>query len=265
MNDAPDQQRARRATRMEAAEVYETVRMEGEEELGRPVASLWWSGVAAGLVMGISLIGEALLHAGLPNTPWRGTVTAFGYGFGFVIVVLGRLQLFTENTITPVLPLLADFRGRTLWLTARLWAVVLAANVTGALLAAAYVAFGGLGDGDALSAALEVARSAVNKPAPAVVASGVAAGFLVAALVWLLPSAGDADVWVIVAITYLIGLGDFTHVVVGSVEAWLLLLTGGVGPSGFFLFLGAALLGNILGGTVLFSLLAYGQVHEEIE
>jgi formate/nitrite transporter FocA (FNT family) len=86
--------------------VYEVVRQEGEIELGRPLASLWWSGVAAGIAMYSSLLALGVLNEHLPDEPWKPLVANFGYCFGFIIVVLGRLQLFTENTITAVLPLL---------------------------------------------------------------------------------------------------------------------------------------------------------------
>ena len=89
------------------------------------------SGLAAGLAMGFSLIAEGLLRAHLPDAPWRELVSKLGYAVGFLIVVLGRQQLFTENTITPILPLLYNRDARTLGLVARLWALVLAANIAG--------------------------------------------------------------------------------------------------------------------------------------
>jgi formate/nitrite transporter FocA (FNT family) len=91
--------------------VYEAIRLEGDEELHRPAAALAWSALAAGLAMGFSFIAEALLTSHLPNQPWRPLVTRLGYSVGFLIVVLGRQQLFTENTLTAVLPLLL----RTNW------------------------------------------------------------------------------------------------------------------------------------------------------
>src|SRR6204780_4805696 len=86
--------------------VYETIRREGDEELHRPAAALAWSALAAGLAMGISFIAEALLSSFLPNQPWRQLISRVGYSIGFLIVVLGRQQLFTENTLTAILPFL---------------------------------------------------------------------------------------------------------------------------------------------------------------
>src|SRR5277367_621318 len=87
--------------------VYETIRREGEEELHRTPAALAWSGLAAGLSMGFSLVAEALLAAYLPHATWTPLISKFGYCVGFLIVILGRQQLFTETTLTVILPLLS--------------------------------------------------------------------------------------------------------------------------------------------------------------
>src|SRR4051794_17258541 len=93
-------------SRPNAALIHETIRAEGESELERTWWALVLSGVAAGLSMGFSLITEGLIQARLPDAPWRELVSKSGYTIGFLIVVLGRQQLFTENTLTPILPLL---------------------------------------------------------------------------------------------------------------------------------------------------------------
>ena len=104
--------------------VYEIIREEGVEELKRPVPSLWWSGLAGGIAISVSVLAEGLLHRYLPDTQWRPLVENFGYCVGFLIVILGRLQLFTENTITVIFPLLTDFSKSHLYFTMRLWGVV---------------------------------------------------------------------------------------------------------------------------------------------
>ena len=86
--------------------VYEAIRREGEVELGRPAAALTWSALAAGLSIGFSFIVEALIKAHLPDAMWAPLITKSGYSVGFLIVVLGRQQLFTESTLTVVLPVL---------------------------------------------------------------------------------------------------------------------------------------------------------------
>jgi formate/nitrite transporter FocA (FNT family) len=118
--------------------IYETVRRHGEEEMARPVFSLWWSGVAAGLSISFSLLAQAILERHLPEAPWRILVSSLGYSVGFLMVVLGRQQLFTENTITAVLPVMANFTAANFGRMMRMWAIVLAANLTGTLLAALF-------------------------------------------------------------------------------------------------------------------------------
>ena len=117
--------------RPRAAVVYEIVRTEGEAELIRPFSALWWSGVAAGISIGFSFLTEAALAAHLPLSEWRPIIAKLGYAVGFLIVILGRQQLFTENVLTAVLPVIS--RRKLDWLISmiRLWGIVLAANVVG--------------------------------------------------------------------------------------------------------------------------------------
>ena len=128
-----EQEEAEERSSVTVRVVHEAVRKEGEDELERSSSALGWSGLAAGLSMGFSFIGEGLLRAHLPDAQWRPLLAKFGYSFGFVLVVLGRQQLFTENTLTPILPLLHRQNLETLWHVLRLWVVVLVANLLGAL------------------------------------------------------------------------------------------------------------------------------------
>src|SRR5262249_27601676 len=117
--------------------IYEVVRRLGEEEMARPATSLWWSGVAAGLSISFSLLAQAILRTHLPDAPWEPLVTSFGYCVGFIMAVLSRQQLFTESTITAVLPVAAEFTWKNVGCMTRLWAIVLAANLIGTLSALA--------------------------------------------------------------------------------------------------------------------------------
>jgi len=251
--------------RLRVPVVYEIVREEGREELARPVVSLWWSGVAAGLCISMSLVAEGLLRHGLPDAAWRPLVSDLGYCVGFLIVVLGRLQLFTENTITAVIPLLADRSWRNLVLTARLWAIVFAANIVGTFVVALAMGHGAIFPIEQAEAFLAVSRHFMAKSASEMLLHGIPAGFLIAAMVWMIPSAKGAEFWVVALMTYLIALADLSHVVAGSTEAFLLLVSGEIGVwqavGGFLL---PTFVGNVIGGTVLFTLLAYGQVKAEL-
>ena len=94
----------------------------------------------------------------------------------------------------------------------------------------------------------------------------ISAGFLMAAMVWLIPSAGASPLPIIILMTYLIAAGGFLHIVAGSVEAFMLVLNGAMTSwTMATAFVAPALLGNIVGGTALFGLLAYAQVVKEIK
>src|SRR5438477_4514655 len=82
--------------------------------------------------MVFTMVAEALLHARLPEAPCRPLLSKFGYSVGFLVVILGRQQLFTKNTLTVILPMLRLKKGATVTAVAELWEVVLLANLVGA-------------------------------------------------------------------------------------------------------------------------------------
>jgi formate/nitrite transporter FocA (FNT family) len=245
--------------------IYEIVRRHGEEEMARPTVSLWWSGVAAGLSISFSLLAQAVLQMHLPDEPWRPLVSSFGYSVGFLMVSLGRQQLFTENTITVVLPVMADFSLGNLGKLGRMWSVVFAANMVGTLIAALFCSFTPVVSPELRLAMMEISRHAVGGGWIELFFRGITAGFLIAAMVWLIPSADTTQFHVVTLMTYLIAVGGFAHIVAGSVEAFLLVLNGELGLGAMIAnFTLPVLLGNIFGGTVLFAVLSHAQVMEEI-
>jgi len=129
--------------RLRAAVVYEIIRVEGEGELARTKGALWWSALGAGLSIGFSVLAQGLLKTYLPSSPGAWIVEALGYSVGFLIVILSRQQLFTENTLTAVLPVIARRQWDWIWVMLRLWGIVLAGNLVGCLLFAAFLAFSG--------------------------------------------------------------------------------------------------------------------------
>lgn len=248
-----------------AVVVYEVIRKAGAEELERSATGLFFSALAAGIGVCASLIGVAVLRAGLPDAPWTDLVAALGYTIGFVIVVLGNLQLFTEATVTAVLPVIAEPRPSSFARLARLWGIVLFGNLLGTLSVAAMIAGGWIVEPETLEGALEFAGHLLEKDFGATLVAGIPAGFLIASLAWVLPNARADAFWVTVAITWLVSAGGFAHIVVGSAEAWLLWLTGRASivwvAAGFIL---PAFLGNVIGGSGLFALIAWGQVRDEV-
>ena len=241
--------------------VHEIIREEGERELRRPVAGLAWSALAAGLSMGFSLVAEGVLRSRLPDAPWRPLVSKLGYTIGFVVVITGRQQLFTENTLTPVLPLLNKPAGPTLARLLRLWAVVLAANLAGALLFAWVAGHTGVFEADVRRTFAALGREALAGGFGLHLLRGIFAGWLIALVVWLIPGAEQARLPIIVLLTYLVGVAGLAHVIAGSVETLYLVVTGGASWGDYLgRFLAPALLGNTLGGVTLVAALSYGQV-----
>lgn len=251
--------------RLSAVTIFATIRREGEEELRRPAMSLWWSGIAAGLGLSTSVIAQgALLHS-YKGLPYSGLIQDLGYTVGFVLVILSRLQLFTENTISVVLPVLADPNTDKLKRWARLWAIVLMANLLGTFVTAFIILRMGVVGPEATAGMLEVSTEFAGITGWDALARGIPAGFCLAAIVWMLPNSQGFEIFTIILFSWLISAGNFTHVVAGSTEIFLLSLHGSMDIRDGLLFnLLPALGGNIIGGTVLFALLAYGQIHTEI-
>jgi formate/nitrite transporter FocA (FNT family) len=245
--------------------IYEVVRRLGEEEMERPVTSLWWSGVAAGLSISFSLLSQAILTTHLPEASWQPLVVSFGYCVGFIMAVLSRQQLFTESTITAVLPVAADVTWDNVLRMARLWAIVLAANLAGTLFAALFCTFTPVLPADIYNGMLEISRDLLALGWWDMLFRAIAAGFLMAAMVWLMPGAEGAQFQTITLMTWLIAVGGFTHIVAGSMESYLLVFSGEwVWWRMIAEFMAPVLIGNVIGGTALFALIAYAQVMEEI-
>lgn len=241
--------------------VHETIRREGEEELQRPSSALAWSGLAAGLSMGFSLVAEGLLAAHLPDRQWVPLISKLGYSVGFLIVVLGRQQLFTETTLTAVIPLLARRNLRTALGVLRLWAVVFFANLVGTYIFAFCIGRIPIFPAHTYQMFVEVSQGGTTGGFGVIFTRAVFAGWLIALMVWLLPAAESAKVSIIVIITYLIGLGSFNHVIAGSTKVLFLVVTGSETWGHFLLaFLIPSLLGNITGGVSLVAFLGHAQV-----
>ena len=214
---------------------------------------------------GFSFLSQAALAASLPQSEWSHVIASLGYSVGFIIVILGRQQLFTENVLTAVLPVIT--RWKTGWLLRmfRLWGIVLAANVVGCLIfACAFALLPMLGD-QVTGEMAKLVRSLMQNSPWEMFAKGIGAGWLIAAVVWIIASVSAGEFLVMALLTYLIALLQFTHIVAGTAEAlygWVAGLISFYDASvRFFL---PTLAGNVFGGTILFSVLSYGQVREEI-
>jgi formate-nitrite transporter family protein len=246
------------------AVLHETIRLEGEEELSRGLLALSLSTLAAGLSMGFSMLARGLLHRHLEGVPGAFLVESLGYPFGFLVVILARQQLFTENTMTAVLPLMTHPNLRKLGSLLRLWSVVFAGNLIGTALFAYGIVHMQLFDEGTRTALSAIGAEVMGNTPWQMFTKGIVAGWLIATMVWLLPAAEHAKITVIVLTTYLIALGGFTHIIVGSVETFYLVFTGGLSIEEFVTqFALPTLAGNIVGGSCIFALISHAQVRSD--
>lgn len=246
--------------------LHEVIRREGDEELRRHGLALFLSAFAAGLSIALSLIVPGVLKVHLPEAEWAKLVTTMGYAVGFLVVVLGRQQLFTENTITPILPLLHDRSAKTAWRVLRLWGIVLSGNILATLAIAAVLAHSGAFEPAVKAAFSEISRHAVAFPFWDTVLKAVFAGWMIALMVWFLPATGTAAPFIILLMTWLVSLCGLAHVVAGSVEGFYLVVTGDATMADYVeKFFVPTLLGNVFGGIALVAVLNYGQVAPEVE
>ena len=250
-------------TRLSAAEIHENVRVAADEEMRRPASDLIWSSIAGGLTIGFSFLAAAYLT--LWVDPRLGPVAiAVGYPLGFIFVVQARSQLFTENTLEPVIPFLQRRDRETFLRLIRLWGLVLAGNLVGALIFGALASTTML-NGEMHSALLRVATAGTDGGFGLVLYRAIFGGWLVALMAWLVSStraSGAQIVYIWITTAPIAALG-FRHSVAGAVEAFYLAIAG---PASWSSMLGGflvpAIIGNVIGGVVLVAMLNHGQVGE---
>ncbi|SDB62896.1 formate/nitrite transporter family protein [Pseudomonas sp. NFACC13-1] len=248
-----------------AAVLHEIIRTQGDLELERSIAALWWSALAAGLTMGLSLMAMGLLSSRLPDHEGFKVIASFGYCAGFLAVILARQQLFTENTLTAVLPIMSKPTLGNFGRLLRLWGVVLVGNLCGTLLVAYVMLHLPIFDPRTDQAFLEIGRKVMENDTGQMFAKGIISGWMIATMVWMIPSMESAKMWIIILITYLMALGDFTHIVVGSAEVSYLVFAGQLSWEDFWMvFAGPTLAGNIVGGSFIFALISHAQIRSEV-
>jgi formate-nitrite transporter family protein len=252
---------ARERTAPRAAVIHEAIRVEGEGELRRPVSALIWSGSAAGLSISFSLVARGLLQSRLPDTVWRPLIADLGYSVGFLAVILGRQQLYTENTLTVMLPLFTRRDLATLLQVLRLWSVVLIANLAGTCLFAFGLARFNIFPPDANNVFYQVSVHAVSQTWSALFVRGIVAGWLIALMVWMMPGADYSRAFVIIVMTYLIALGDLPHSIVGSTDGFFLIARGAASWGQILgSYITPILIGNTVGGVALVASFNHAQV-----
>jgi formate/nitrite transporter FocA (FNT family) len=264
--DEREQNQAAEHAAPQALVIHEVVREEGELELRRRNVALLWSGLAAGLSMGFSLLTLAFLQSRLPDMPWRPLLDSPGYCVGFVITILGRQQLFTESTLTAVLPLMVRRDLVTLLSVLRMWGIVLAANLLGTIAFALLISPEHLFSDSVRRSLLETGQDLLAGPIGFKLLKAVLAGWLIAMMVWLLPSARSARLFVILLLTYVVAVARLPHVIAGSVEASYVVVTGHASVADYlWRFLLPVLIGNTIGGVALVAFLNHAPLAPELQ
>ncbi|MDR5735364.1 formate/nitrite transporter family protein [Caballeronia sp. LZ025] len=264
LDDAEREQAAEHST-PHALVIHEIVREEGEAAMERTFAALMWSALAAGLSMGFSFLVQSILESELPDTSWRSLIASFGYTIGFVFVILGRQQLFTESTLTAVLPVLTRRDLKTLGKTFRLWGIVLFFNLVGTVIFAGLLQIPGVFSPDVIESLAKVSKAPLSGEFGVTVVRAMFAGWLIALMVWLLPSARSARLLTILLVTYTVAVSKLSHVIAGSVESAYAVMTGAASVSDYFLvFLVPTFIGNVIGGVSLVAIVNHGAIAPEI-
>jgi formate/nitrite transporter FocA (FNT family) len=258
-----EEQAGSESRRLTAHEIFDAASDNARDEVKRSTSTLGFSGLAGGLTMGLTGLGVASVRAILGEGPWQDFVSFLVYPIGFIAVIIGRAQLFTENTLYPVI-LVLDER-QYLPETLRLWAVVFISNVLGAfafsLLAIKTAAL----KPEIAFQLVKLGTQAVGTPSAHYFWSGIIGGWLIALVAWVVTAShwtiGQlVMVWLL---TFVVGIGKFAHCIATSGEILSAVLAGAVPAHSYFYWLLLATLGNIVGGVMIVSLLNYGQVRLE--
>jgi formate/nitrite transporter FocA (FNT family) len=259
---------AESGTRLTAREIHDNIREPGEHELQRPAAGLWWSALASGLVIGFSFLGGGYVSTLTTDPDLQHAAFSAVYPLGFILVIMARSELFTENTLVPVIPFLEHRDRRTFGLLLRVWALLLLGNIVGALIFGWVLARTPVVESSLHTALERIATQATSGSFGQVLYAGVFAGWLIALLAWLLGSTHStgAQIALIWLCTAPIAALRFRHSIAGSVEAFYRAAAGGASwgdmLGGFVL---PAVLGNAIGGVLLVALLNHSQVVAEKE
>jgi formate/nitrite transporter FocA (FNT family) len=257
--ETPQESLQKDLSRPSAEDIYKQVAKNAQEELKRSSVSLAISGLTGGIFMGLSALGVGVALAHLGSGEGAYVLSRMFYPLGFIVVILGRSQLFTENTLYPVALVLTE--PQQIWNTMRLWATVLPANVVGAFVFAMLAGLTHAIPTDVVQAIAGLGIAAVHQPATTIFWSGVVGGWIIATAAWLVSGSHSitGSVMVIWMLTFVVGLGNFAHCIATSGEILTAVLTHQLPWAAYPRWFGPAVAGNICGGVIMVTLLEYGQ------
>ncbi|MGM0372203.1 MAG: formate/nitrite transporter family protein [Halobacteriota archaeon] len=247
--------------RFSTDEVFQRIVAAADEEITASNRELFFSGLAAGFSITITVLLYVSLTASTDGDP---ILSVLLYPLGFIYIILGGYQLYTENTLPPVALTLERLASVPALL--RNWVVVLAGNFLGGMAGAAALAWGGVLSPEAAAVAIDVAHKGIETPVWPLFFKAVFAGLIVAGVVWVEYAARDTTSRLIVIyLAFLaIPLGGLFHVVVSFTETMYLAFMGDVSLLvGLTQFVIPVLLGNTVGGVVLVTLVNWFQTSEE--
>ncbi len=246
--------------RPSAEEIFFQVASNARQELKRSTISLAFSGFAGGIFMGLTALGNAIALAMLGTSSKIQFVAKMFYPLGFIVVILGRAQLFTENTLYPVALVLTE--KKHFWATVRLWFTVLPANVLGAFAFAALATLTSAISPHIIQSLAQLGLDSLHREPSAIFWSGVMGGWIIATAAWLVSGSHSitGSVMIIWMLTFVVGLGNFAHCIAGSGEVFAAILSHQAPWRSFPAWFFPAVAGNICGGVGMVTLLEYGQV-----
>jgi formate/nitrite transporter FocA (FNT family) len=255
----PAESHQKNLARPTAEDIFQQVALNAKTELKRTTTSLAISGFAGGIFMGLSGLGSALVLGLFGASPMTHFVASMFYPIGFIVVIIGRAQLFTENTLYPVALVLSE--KRELWNTLRLWCTVLPANVCGALAFAALAARTSALPVATKEALVQLGLTAAHTSPSAIFWSGVTAGWIIATAAWLVSGSHSitGSVMILWILTFVVGLGNFAHCIATSGEILSAVLVHQLPAISYLHWLWIAVAGNVCGGVFMVTLLEYGQ------
>ena len=253
--------------RLTAPEIFHAAQDNAREELKRSSRTLAFSGVLGGLTMGLTGLSVAAVRAIVGSGGWEELVSFLVYPIGFIAVIIGRAQLFTENTLYPVVLILDERRylRRHLRQTLRLWAVVFSCNVLGAVCFALLAIRTGALPPDISSQLVALGIGSVSGSASHLFWSGIVGGWLIALVAWMVTASQwtIGQVLMIWLLAFVVGIGKFAHCIATSGEILAAVVAGAVSIDAYLRWLLFATLGNIAGEVIIVSVLNYGQVRED--
>src|SRR5579862_3821133 len=246
--------------RRTAREIFEKVEDNAHDELRRSTHALAFSGLAGGFSMGLTGLGVAAATAVLGDVPGHAFIANMLYPIGFIAVIIGRAQLFTENTLYPVALVLSE--RRHVADTTRLWVVVFVCNVLGAMGFAALAVRSTALTEPTSRALVQLGSVAAQGTALHLFWSGVIGGWIIALVAWMVTASHwtIGQIAVIWLMTFVVGIGHFSHCIASSGEIMAAVFAGSVTFAHYLYWLSLATAGNVLGGVLIVTLLNFGQV-----